>query len=149
MKKTNNKGFSLVELIVVIAIMAVLMVVVGPQLLKNVEKSRIQRDNSAIAEIANAVKIAVADEEVNKAVAASDSIEATAGKFTFNSAGDALDKELYSTLGAEIKLTSNAYTKTGATQPKLTITKSGLNVTIKGENLVEPKDGTTPLTITY
>ena len=33
MKKTNNKGFSLVELIVVIAIMAVLVGVMAPQFL--------------------------------------------------------------------------------------------------------------------
>jgi len=64
MKKTNNKGFSLVELIVVIAIMAVLMVVVGPQLLRYVDKSRQQRDESAAAEFLHAVEIALADEEI-------------------------------------------------------------------------------------
>lgn len=63
-KKTNNKGFSLVELIIVIAIMAVLMVVLAPQLLRYVENSRLQRDNSAIAEIANAIEIACANENV-------------------------------------------------------------------------------------
>jgi len=63
-KKTNNKGFSLVELIIVIAIMAVLMVVLAPQLLRYVENSRLQRDNSAIAEIANAIEIACANEDV-------------------------------------------------------------------------------------
>ena len=39
-KQKNNKGFSLVELIVVIAIMAVLVGVLAPQLMKYVEKSR-------------------------------------------------------------------------------------------------------------
>ena len=39
-KQKNNKGFSLVELIVVIAIMAVLVGVLAPQLIKYVEKSR-------------------------------------------------------------------------------------------------------------
>lgn len=64
MKKTNNKGFSLVELIVVVAIMAVLMVVVAPQLLRYVERTRIQRDESAASEVAHAVEIAIADEDV-------------------------------------------------------------------------------------
>ena len=39
-KQKNNKGFSLVELIVVIAIMAVLVGVLAPQLIKYVEKSK-------------------------------------------------------------------------------------------------------------
>lgn len=64
MKKKNNKGFSLVELIVVIAIMAVLMVVLAPAMLRYVEKSRIQKDESAAAEVRNAVELALADEKV-------------------------------------------------------------------------------------
>ena len=36
-KKMNNKGFSLVELIIVIAIMVILVAVLAPQYLKYVE----------------------------------------------------------------------------------------------------------------
>jgi len=42
MKRSNNKGFSLVELIVVVAIMAVLVGVLAPSYLKYVEKAREQ-----------------------------------------------------------------------------------------------------------
>ena len=38
----NNKGFSLVELIIVIAIMAILVGVIAPQLILYIEKSRAQ-----------------------------------------------------------------------------------------------------------
>ena len=38
--KRNNQGFSLVELIVVIAIMAVLIIAIAPRLVKYVERSK-------------------------------------------------------------------------------------------------------------
>lgn len=64
MKNKNNKGFSLVELIVVIAIMAVLMVVLAPAMLRYVEKTREQKDDSAVSEVANAVELALAQENI-------------------------------------------------------------------------------------
>ena len=48
-EKMNDKGFSLVELIIVIAIMAVLVVVLAPQYLKYVEKSRVSADATTAA----------------------------------------------------------------------------------------------------
>ena len=44
MKKTNNKGFSLVELIIVIAIMAILVGIVGTQVIPYIDKSRNAKD---------------------------------------------------------------------------------------------------------
>ena len=67
-KKKNNKGFSLVELIVVIAIMAVLMAVLAPAMLRYVEKSREQKDNSAVSEATNAANIALADDNIVQAL---------------------------------------------------------------------------------
>lgn len=61
MKKMNNKGFSLVELIVVIAIMAVLIGVLAPQFIKYVEKSRQTTDIQNIDTCVSAVRAYYAD----------------------------------------------------------------------------------------
>ena len=61
MKKTNNKGFSLVELIVVIAIMAVLIGVLAPQFTKYVEQSRRSTDIQNAEAIKTAVLADIAD----------------------------------------------------------------------------------------
>ena len=61
MKKMNNKGFSLVELIVVIAIMAVLIGVLAPQFIKYVEKSRQTTDIQNMDTCVSAVRAYYAD----------------------------------------------------------------------------------------
>jgi type IV pilus assembly protein PilA len=61
MKKMNNKGFSLVELIIVIAIMAILIAVLAPQYLKYVEKSRESADLDNWQAILSATQVAYAD----------------------------------------------------------------------------------------
>ena len=52
----NNKGFSLVELIIVIAIMAVLVGVLAPTYLQYVEKSKKSNDVSTVDTIVNAIR---------------------------------------------------------------------------------------------
>jgi type IV pilus assembly protein PilA len=117
MKKMNNKGFSLVELIVVVAIMAVLMAVLVPTLIRNVEKTRVQKDKSAIAEIHHATELAIADEEFLDAQVTAAGATATtknggvitvADLFekTKDSAGAKLAEEVGNTVGATVKLTS-------------------------------------------
>lgn len=54
-KRLGNKGFSLVELIVVIAIMAILVAVLAPTLLSKIEESREGTDYSAMGELKTAV----------------------------------------------------------------------------------------------
>ncbi len=62
MKKTkkNNKGFSLVELIVVILIMAILGVALAPQVMRWVNNSRIATDASNYDALVDAAQIAAA-----------------------------------------------------------------------------------------
>lgn len=60
-KSLTNKGFSLVELIIVIAIMAVLVGVLAPQYLKYVNNSKVSTDVSNAQEVVTAVNVAIAD----------------------------------------------------------------------------------------
>lgn len=67
-KRLGNKGFSLVELIVVIAIMAVLVGVLAPTLIRNVEKSRESSDVQTLDSIRGSVTTALSIESVNSVV---------------------------------------------------------------------------------
>lgn len=60
-QKRNNKGFSLVELIIVIAIMAVLIAVLAPQFIKYVDRSRQSNDATMVSGIVTAVQTGVSD----------------------------------------------------------------------------------------
>ena len=60
-RKMNNEGFSLIELIVVIAIMAILVGALAPQLLKYIERSRQAADIQAAGAVYTAVQTAYAD----------------------------------------------------------------------------------------
>jgi type IV pilus assembly protein PilA len=60
---SNNKGFSLVELIIVIAIMAVLVGVLAPQFIKYVENSRQSTDVQNIDQVATTLRTYYADDE--------------------------------------------------------------------------------------
>ena len=60
----NNKGFSLVELIIVIAIMAILVGVMAPQLIKYIEKSKVSADTQLADSVHTAILTAMMDPEV-------------------------------------------------------------------------------------
>lgn len=129
-KTLTNKGFSLVELIIVVAIMAVLIGVLAPQYLRYVEKSRLQKDNSSISEFANVLKMSAAEETVVSKLAAGGET------FTFDANGvlqttgvtqallDEIDLTMHT---SDIKLTSKTYLATGA-QPTITLKADSNNI---------------------
>lgn len=114
MKKMNNKGFSLVELIIVIAIMAVLMGVLAPQFIKYVESSRVQKDLSAVAEVQNAAQIALSVDEVYSSVASGTTVEVK-NNSKVTSSNTALQAEIQKAIPDTIMLSSKAYGSKTAT----------------------------------
>lgn len=63
MKKTNNKGFSLVELIIVIAILAILAGAIAPALIRFIDKSRRSNDVSSAKSIKTAIETALGNKK--------------------------------------------------------------------------------------
>lgn len=79
--KNENKGFSLVELVIVIAIMAILSAALAPSLIKYIEKSRVYSDKSTAAEIQHQVLLAVSEDKVNDEIYSS--LAASSGNVSF------------------------------------------------------------------
>lgn len=95
--KMNNKGFSLVELIIVIAIMAVLVGILAPQFIKYVEQSKRATDIQNAQSYASAILTDVASSNwtANQTVPST----MTAVPTVAGSAGGTMSASVNTTLG--------------------------------------------------
>ena len=120
----NNKGFSLVELIIVVAIMAVLMGILAPQYIRYVEKTRIRADDSIISDIDKSCQATLADERfytdaaatVTVSVSNAGVISVTSGLPNTGSAFLAeVNTSVYGQVSSLNRFKSKAYTQGGST----------------------------------
>ena len=92
-KSLTNKGFSLVELIIVIAIMAVLVGVLAPQYIKYLDKSKISADKQLADNLRQAITTTMLDPEITPQPAA------PTVDTPIPSSPDAFWKEVYGIMG--------------------------------------------------
>lgn len=114
-ERKNNKGFTLVELIIVIAIIAVLAAVLAPQYIKYVEKSRVSADESTLAEVASAAKVALSDEDNNITLTAGNTTITVKNGVAVESSNDNLKNAINNALDKNPSLKSATYKTNGAT----------------------------------
>ena len=119
--KKDNKGFSLVELIIVIAIMAILIGVVALQVIPYLEKSRVGKDKQTVDTVYSSFQSAIA--AVDGAGAKDISFEITAGdSATFTVTCDDttvqtdIKADMENTLGTPTTMTGKLASKDAAGQ---------------------------------
>lgn len=133
MKKKNNKGFSLVELIVVVLILGILAVALAPQVMKWVDKAKENSDKNQMKDIESAVNIAISEAQSEGWTIGSSDVT-----FQLKSGGmDSIDATLKARVEEVLKITDAAsYPKTsdGKNYYKVTIKAASYQVKVeKGE----------------
>lgn len=127
--KTNNKGFSLVELIVVIAIMAVLVGVLAPMFIRYVEKARESTDINNLGSVVEALEAYCADKEnlggITITAELGQPITMTGTSSTVTVASieqDLIDSGIITAAGQALPMKGSGWSGTGNAAPKCVYT---------------------------
>ena len=126
--RKSNKGFTLVELIIVIAIIAVLTAVAAPQYLKYVDQGRwsVDQDNAQI--YLAAVQTAAADEEYTVKNGATVTFTASGVAFNGDDATAGIE-DYFDAMGIDKTLTVTNKGKATGAKTTYTITVTGNKIT--------------------
>lgn len=116
MKKitNNNKGFSLIELIIVIAIMAVLVAIIAPNLTKHLGSSKQKTDDKNLDEIASQLQTCITDFETSNGTLGAQS-------FTWSASGCNCSNSTFAGLVDAAIDSSKAVSKVNGNYAKATI----------------------------
>lgn len=116
----KNKGFSLVELIIVIAIMAILAAAIAPALIRYIDKSRRADDVAAAETLNTGAQAALANEDIYDEIQSNHGFPTTGSATAVSAtAGGTFSGSGYSLLTAEMNSSA------GGTAPKIKYKKNG------------------------
>lgn len=122
LNKKNNKGFSLVELIVVVLIMGILAVALAPQVMKWVGNSKVSSDKSNAEALKGSIQTALAEWQ------ATNPMPGSGGDESFNINGSLSSGAITHFTGLSALIDE----VTAADYPKTQYDGSGFDVTIDG-----------------
>ena len=120
--RKNNQGFSLVELIIVIAIMAVLIALLPPQMIQYINRSREQKDESMLDEILHTTEVALSFDPVYQLAATSGASVIINDNSQIVATPQALQTELRTTMPDNIVFVSKKYKDRGGEKISITFT---------------------------
>ena len=122
-RKKDNKGFTLVELVIVIAILAILVGLLAPQYTKYVEKSRKSADVNNMDELIKAVEVYEIDNASKTAISEKEvtiTMSKTAETTALTSGATANDTDVVAAFGEYVKNWKNVRLKSSWTNGTVT-----------------------------
>lgn len=137
-EKKDNKGFSLVELIIVIAIMAILVGVVGTQVLPYLNKSKLEKDRQIVSSYSTAAVSAYSMVAGELSGVPSDPIDVYTGTHAAGTDAAKIVEKIKDLTSGSFPTDFKSDEATGATDVTVTYNESTHKVTVTLKNAKTP-----------